>query len=250
MTSFVAFTDHHGSAGSARKIASLAQEKKVECLVCGGDFAVFEESREDSWRLIADAGIPVYFIAGNHESPKMCKRIEAFYPGCHWIGCKVVKVAGVQIAGIDGTDDLSPHHEEDLEAMDTYLHLIRSQLNLSLPLILVSHYPPAGTACCGHRTACTRSTDRCQDGIAGPGGGCGHEPIYENGQFQGHSGGRAQGSRIVRNIAEVLKPRIVICGHFHDRFGATDTIGDTLIINPGPQGTLLDAPAESDVQRS
>ena len=41
------------------------------------------------------------------------------------------------------------------------------------------------------------------------------------------------GSKVVRNFIEKFQPDLVICGHIHEARGV-DTIGKTLVINPGP----------------
>lgn len=48
------------------------------------------------------------------------------------------------------------------------------------------------------------------------------------------------GNESYRNIIEEKKPLVVICGHIHENFGVTDKIGETIIINPGPLGVILD----------
>ena len=41
------------------------------------------------------------------------------------------------------------------------------------------------------------------------------------------------GSISIRKTIEVLKPKLCICGHIHEAKGI-DTIGEAVIINPGP----------------
>jgi uncharacterized protein len=52
--------------------------------------------------------------------------------------------------------------------------------------------------------------------------------------------GNHVGSESYRKIIEKQKPLIVVCGHIHETFGTTDKIGETIIINPGPLGVILD----------
>jgi hypothetical protein len=49
-----------------------------------------------------------------------------------------------------------------------------------------------------------------------------------------------RGSKSVRNAIEVLKPELFVSGHFHETFLRRDKIGETLLINPGPDGVLLE----------
>lgn len=48
------------------------------------------------------------------------------------------------------------------------------------------------------------------------------------------------GNKDFRVYIEKNQPAIVICGHIHETFGKQDKINESLIINPGPQGVILD----------
>ncbi|MFT4261452.1 MAG: metallophosphoesterase family protein [Candidatus Woesearchaeota archaeon] len=48
------------------------------------------------------------------------------------------------------------------------------------------------------------------------------------------------GNESYTNIITQHKPRLVVCGHIHEHFGKIDKINDTIIINPGPLGVILD----------
>ncbi len=218
MPTFVAFTDHHRSVESAKKVVRLAGESKAEFLVCGGDFSEFERNWEESWEIIAGNGLPIFIIAGNHESPFFMREVCVAYPNCQWMNLRAVRFGAVQLMGLDGTSDLSPHDGEDLEGFTSYAAMLEQQLAPALPSILVTHYPPKGTACCGR------------------------EPIFENGIWHFDETGKRLGSVVVRKIVERLQPSLVLCGHFHDSFGAEDLIGKSRILNPGPEGMVLEFP--------
>ncbi|MBI5871696.1 metallophosphoesterase family protein [archaeon] len=42
-----------------------------------------------------------------------------------------------------------------------------------------------------------------------------------------------------RKLIEDVNPLVHICGHLHENWGKQDKIGNTVIINPGPQGIIL-----------
>ena len=48
------------------------------------------------------------------------------------------------------------------------------------------------------------------------------------------------GSESYREFIEEHSPLIALAGHIHECEGAFDTIGDTILHNPGPEGTLID----------
>lgn len=52
--------------------------------------------------------------------------------------------------------------------------------------------------------------------------------------------GNSAGNKDYRLFIEQHKPDLVICGHIHENAGKSDHIGTSLIINPGPEGMIID----------
>ncbi len=48
------------------------------------------------------------------------------------------------------------------------------------------------------------------------------------------------GNNSLRNLIIKYKPLLSISGHFHENWGKKDFIGDTFVINPGPEGVILE----------
>lgn len=48
------------------------------------------------------------------------------------------------------------------------------------------------------------------------------------------------GNKTIAEFIKKVQPDLVICGHFHDNFNKKDMIGRTLIINPGPEGSIIE----------
>jgi Icc-related predicted phosphoesterase len=64
-----------------------------------------------------------------------------------------------------------------------------------------------------------------------------HSPPY------GHvdeSNGRHLGSEAVLRAIEAKRPRIAVCGHIHESWGTESRIGETRVLNLGPDGVLLE----------
>lgn len=51
---------------------------------------------------------------------------------------------------------------------------------------------------------------------------------------------RHTGSVSETKLIKELKPAIFICGHLHENFNKKDKMGKTLIINPGPEGEMIE----------
>ncbi|PIU63143.1 hypothetical protein COS83_01145 [archaeon CG07_land_8_20_14_0_80_38_8] len=65
-----------------------------------------------------------------------------------------------------------------------------------------------------------------------------HEPPFET--KLDDLGWMNVGSREMRKLIENYNPDLVLCGHIHEKFGLTDYIGKTKIINTGSDGVIID----------
>jgi Icc-related predicted phosphoesterase len=54
------------------------------------------------------------------------------------------------------------------------------------------------------------------------------------------SGDTHLGSEAVLRSIEARRPRLALCGHIHESWGAEATIGPTRVINLGPEGLILE----------
>ena len=54
------------------------------------------------------------------------------------------------------------------------------------------------------------------------------------------SDGRNLGSVAIRDAIERRSPRLAVCGHIHESWGTESAIGQTRILNLGPEGILLE----------
>lgn len=59
-----------------------------------------------------------------------------------------------------------------------------------------------------------------------------HSPPYGAGDITG--AGQHVGSRAILETVRKKKPKLVVCGHIHDSWGAREKIGDSLVANLGP----------------
>ncbi len=48
------------------------------------------------------------------------------------------------------------------------------------------------------------------------------------------------GSKSIKRVIEKFRPILEICGHLHENFYIKDKKNQTLIINPGPKGTIIE----------
>jgi len=59
-----------------------------------------------------------------------------------------------------------------------------------------------------------------------------HSPPYGVADLSG--AGQHIGSRAILETVEAKRPKLVLCGHVHDSWGARETVGDSLVANLGP----------------
>lgn len=107
---------------------------------------------------------------------------------------------GVRFGGIGGSPRTPFHTVHEWEEEEARKMLAR----MGGVDILLSHAPPAGT-----RLSMTKS-------------------------------GIDAGSRALREYVESFRPKIVLCGHIHERAGEEEWIGETRILNPGPRGKYVE----------
>jgi uncharacterized protein len=60
------------------------------------------------------------------------------------------------------------------------------------------------------------------------------------GHCDADSTGRSLGSSAILDAIAAKQPRLAVCGHIHDSWGARSHVGETEIANLGPRGTVFD----------
>jgi Icc-related predicted phosphoesterase len=201
----LAFTDPHGEEKALREILALAESAKPDLVVCSGDVSFFGQDYDTFLRDLAVLRCPVYFVPGNHETPSVAKELTTFFPYLKDVTFQMLEVAGVRLTGLPGTDAFWPGARLD-ESLRAKAVGAGESGDLTRPLVLLTHYPPSGTAVSG-TTVMTSDSG---------------------------------GSRLVGQIVEALRPALVVCGHYHQDFGKEAHVGPTRVVNPGPGGRLLD----------
>jgi Icc-related predicted phosphoesterase len=51
---------------------------------------------------------------------------------------------------------------------------------------------------------------------------------------------RHAGNKDFRKFIERIKPKLVVCGHLHETAGKKDKIGETIVVNPGWDGAMVE----------
>jgi Icc-related predicted phosphoesterase len=171
----------------------------VDVVVGAGDFCV---ARQGLGKIIAPLSAitkPTVVVPGNSES------VEELLQACRsWKTARVLHgsrttIAEISFFGIGGGIPITPFGSWSYDfSEDEAYDLLR---DCPAGLVLVSHSPPAGV-------------------------------------LDVSSDGRSLGSQAVRETILLKKPNLVVCGHIHGSAGQIDRIGETTVINAGPQGII------------
>lgn len=188
--------DVHGHFESVAQVVS--DVGPLDALVVGGDITTFgtPDDAEQAIERWRPLAPTLLAIAGNCDSPEIDERLVELGVSIHRRGTIVEDVG---FAGVSGAP-LSPLHTP-YELPDDELGARAAKGLAEIAgcrvRVFCPHAPPHGTAC-----------DRLRSG----------EHV---------------GSAALRALVEREQPDLVLCGHIHEA-RATDCIGRTQVVNPGP----------------
>lgn len=179
----------------------VERSAEADVLVCAGDLAVMRRGLQRTVDILGEAGCAAVLVPGNGESDEELQR------ACEgWNEARVLHGAGCEIDGVTfwGLGAAVPVTPFGAWSFDLTEEEAEAMLADCPPgSILVSHSPPYGHV-----------------DIAG--------------------GGEHLGSRAVLETIERTGPRLVVCGHIHACWKQESHVGDTRIVNAGPEGVWVE----------
>ena len=175
--------------------AIVAASADADVVVGAGDFATMGEGLEDCLSILSQLRVPLILVAGNHE------RLPDLQTQCAgWRNMHVLHGNGIAIGGID-------FFGVGFEIPGSGNAVLESQLSedegakllAACPAgaVLITHSPPLGIA------------DLQRDGSH-------------------------QGSQSILATVQKKQPRLHLCGHIHNAWGTTGTVGACPVHNLGP----------------
>lgn len=195
-------TDFHGFKPAFEFLAKEADKQSADAIIVCGDitnFGTFENAKS-LLSTLANANIPVFFVPGNCDPPSITSLNLDNLRCIHGVGASfrdllLLGVGGSPITPFNTFFEMS--EEEIYRVLQTCLSSIDDKTRLYHEMLIVSHSPPKNTR-----------LDKTVFGLH-------------------------VGSESLRKFIEEYEPLAVLCGHIHEAKGE-DTLGKTLIINPGP----------------
>jgi len=171
----------------------------VDVFVGAGDFCVARQRLEEIIAPLSAITKPTVVVPGNSESVEELLQACRSWKTAHVLHGSQVTIAGIPFFGIGGGIPITPFGSWSYDfTEDEAYDLLRE---CPAGGVLVSHSPPAGV-------------------------------------LDVSSDGRSLGSQAVRETILIKKPDLVVCGHIHGSAGQIDQIGETTVINAGPQGII------------
>lgn len=196
-------TDIHGSARAIDRIREQVKRLKPSLLCCLGDLSIFEHDLDRLLFEMNSFNLPTLMLHGNHESEERLRAACAQLPMIRFIHKEAVTIDGWTFAAFGG-GGFDERYPELERLRKGWKGLDWSRT------VFLSHAPPFGTTL---------------------------DDVGEGGE-EWHVG-----SKTLRKLIDEEQPLIVVAGHIHECFLATDSAGATRIENPGPGGRLYDLDA-------
>ena len=183
------------------KARELAERSnEADVVIAAGDFASVHEALEAAIEALSAISAPTVLVPGNNETE------DALRKTCEgWNAATVLHGEGTEI---DGTAFFGLGAGIPITPWDWSFDLDEQAASERLAdcpkgAVLVVHSPPKGH--------CDQS-----------------------------SAGDHLGSEAILEAIERKRPRIAVCGHIHESWGAESEVGPTRVINLGPSGQLID----------
>jgi Icc-related predicted phosphoesterase len=188
--------DVHGAYGRVRD--ALTNMRDVDLVIVGGDITT-GGTPDEVEREIADwrARAPILCaLAGNMDSPEIDQRLAELGVA---LDARAVSLDDVGVFGLSAApiSPLQTPYELADDELERRIERGFAEISDSRVVVFCPHAPPARTAC---------------DQLAS---------------------GEHVGSEVIRAFIEREQPDLVLCGHIHEA-RATDHIGHSQIVNPGP----------------
>ena len=198
---FLCFSDLHRNVEAAAKL--VENSKNADVLIGSGDFATRRMGVEDTLWVLSGITKPAILVPGNGES---ASELEEAVRVTGWKSAKVLHgtgcvVEGVEFWGVGGGIPVTPFGDWSYDFSEAEAASLLA--GCKSVAVLVVHSPPLDTV--------------------------DHD-----------SSGQIRGSQAIREFVEKSRPKLVVCGHIHSDWEKSVRLAETLVLNAGPAGVLIE----------
>jgi Icc-related predicted phosphoesterase len=171
--------------------------RHVDVVIGAGDFGNVRRNLQRCIDALKAIEMPTVLVAGNNESTEELIAACRNWPSAHVLHGSSVTIANVTFFGIGGGIPVTPFGSWSYDFTEDEARALLAKCPPTC--VLVSHSPPHGAVDLSSR-------------------------------------GQHLGSIAVREAVERLSPLLVVCGHIHGSAGHESMIGETPVVNAGPEG--------------
>jgi Icc-related predicted phosphoesterase len=181
----------------------VERSSDADVVIAAGDFASVHEGLEETIDALRPIAVPTVLVPGNNETE------DALRSACEgWEAATVLHGEGTEI---DGTSFYGLGAGIPVTPWDWSFDLDEDEAATKLAgcpegAVLIVHSPPKG---------------HCDES----------------------SGGDHLGSQAILDAIEAKQPRLAVCGHIHESWGAESEVGPTRVMNLGPSGAAIELSA-------
>ena len=188
---------------SSRTALSILRKKsrKADMLVCAGDFTYFENGIRKVLEALDSFGKKIVLVNGNNESPGKTRKECQRLKNTKYIHKAILTIGDYAFIGHGGEGFALKSREFEQFHRKTSEKL-RKLRKEGKKIIFISHQPPHNTRL---------------------------DYIWAH-----------HGNKSYRKFIDKEKPELAISGHLHETQGKYDTIGKTVVINPGARGVIVE----------
>ncbi len=168
----------------------------VDVAIGAGDFANGRHGLDTCLDVLRAIAVPTVLVAGNNESTEELAAACRDWPQAHVLHGSGVSIGGVTFYGLGGGVPVTPFGPWSYDFTEDQATALLA--GCPAGCVLVTHSPPRGAV--------------------------------------DVSRGRSLGSAAIRQAVLQKKPILVVCGHIHNCAGQTARLGDSPVVNAGPEG--------------
>jgi uncharacterized protein len=176
-------------------------ERPADVYICAGDLATFRKGLDRCGKVLAPLGEQLWVLPGNHETHEDMREFCARF-GFVDFHRRVLQTKTVPWAGL-GYSNITPFKTPGEYTEEEIAEALGAFDGIS-GLHLVVHFPPYGT------------------------------------RLDEFAPGKHAGSPALREWVEREQPAYLYCGHIHETAGLSDKLGETLCVNVGKEGVLVE----------
>lgn len=202
----LAFSDLHRDLTAASSLVERSRE--VDAVIAAGDFASVHRGLEEMIDALSAIERPTVLVPGNNETE------EALREACEGWDAAIV------LHGESGW--IAQGHDGESESLEVF------GLGAGIPVT-----PWDWSFDLDEEQAAARLVDCPEEAVLVV-----HSPPRGHCDLSG--AGKHLGSEAILRAIEEKRPRVAVCGHIHESWGAESTIGETRVFNLGPAGRVID----------